>query len=459
MKTRSLFQLTALLLGGYLSGSFVHADTIVYAENKGGGLEFDQSRGSDNNNDYTVSMASTSKSSSSFLEIEPVTTALHAQGQLVEKAYAASMGFSQHIGDQSVHMAAYTSPETYSLNAGLGFGKTTLSVGVGHGSENAWLSKEDFALNNEFKYGFSPADYDYQGMNLHYQANKHLSLNASGINVDVDGRVGSDVYTAGIGLNNFSADMLNVQRNGKSIGRGFSLAYYKDDFSGEFSSYRDYNNFDINSLQFSLDKGKRGSYALELSSGHSPFNGVSDTQAMLTYKKQWGSQYSLAVAEDRKARRGGGAGKAVLIGLGVAAGIAAASSSSSGNGDGGSGGYYTQHDAARDVLNRINPTSVRENTEYGGWISRAVDGTYSSTPPVKGDIDSVNIGYPPNSATASYHTHGGPDPRYDNENFSSQDINLNYYYSLDGYLGTPAGKLKYHSVSTGEVVTLGDIAK
>jgi hypothetical protein len=456
MKTRSLFQLTALLLGGcVLASASLQADTIVYSENDGGGLEFNQSIIS---TDATLSFSSASKLSSSFFELEPVTTALHAQGHLVERAYAASMGFSQDIGDQSVHMAAHTSPETYSLNAGLGVGKTTLSVGVGHGSENAWLSKERFAATNEFKYGFSPADYDYQGMNLHYQANKHLSVNASGINVDVDGRVGSDVYTAGMAFNDFSADMLNVQRNGKSIGRGLSLAYHNDDFSGEFSSYRDYNGHDINNLQLSLDNGKRGAYVLELSNGHSPFNGVEDAQAMLTYKKQWGSHYTLTAAERRENRRGGGAGKAVLLGLGVAAGIAAASSSSSGNGDGGSGGFYRQHDAARHVLNSINPTSVRENVEYGGWINRSVDGTYSSTPPVRGDVASVNIGPPPERVTASYHTHGGADPRYDNENFSPQDIRVNDYFGVDGYLATPGGQLKYYEYSTRQISNIGSVA-
>lgn len=435
-----------------LSGVSLQADTIVYSDN--GGLEFDHSRAFIE----AEPVAFTSNiPSSAFFEVEPVTTALHARGDLIEQAYAASIGFSQNLGDSTLHVAGYSSPETYAINAGLGMGKTTLSVGAGHGSENAWLAKEDFAAKNEFKYGFSPAEYDYQGVNLHYQANEDVSVNVGGVNVDVEGRVASDVYTAGLGVNNFSMDMLSVQRNGENLGQGVSLAYQKNTFSGEFSSYRDYNDFSINSLQLSMDKGKQGAYAFELSSGHSPFNGVSDTQAMLTYTKQWGHDYSLAATEKQKTKKGG-VGKAMLIGLGVAAGIGAAASSSSGNGDGWQGGFTTQHDAARDALNRINPTSVSENTEYGGWVNKSPGGAYSTTAPVKGDLDSVNIGLPSASSTASYHTHGGPDPRYDNENFSAQDLLVNYYYNVDGYLGTPAGQFKYHQLSTGNILTLGTIA-
>ena len=124
--------------------------------------------------------------------------------------------------------------------------------------------------------------------------------------------------------------------------------------------------------------------------------------------------------------------------------------------------FSTQHDAARNVLNGINPTSVAENLEYGGWVYRNSDNTFSATEPIKGTVDSVSIGSPSSvgagTATATYHTHGGFDPRFDSENFSFADISLNNNWGVDGYLGTPGGLFKFHHFLTGTITTLGTIA-
>lgn len=125
--------------------------------------------------------------------------------------------------------------------------------------------------------------------------------------------------------------------------------------------------------------------------------------------------------------------------------------------------FSTQHDAARNVLNAINPTSVAENREYGGWVYRNSDQTYSATEPNKGTSDSVILGSPlavPDGSvtTASYHTHAAFDTAYDNENFSLTDLALDVAWEFDGYLGTPAGYFKYHNYLTGVITTLGTIA-
>jgi|TARA_B100000315_G_scaffold56204_2_gene50456 hypothetical protein len=124
--------------------------------------------------------------------------------------------------------------------------------------------------------------------------------------------------------------------------------------------------------------------------------------------------------------------------------------------------FSTQHETARNVLNSVNPTSVAQNLEYGGWVYRNSDTTFSATEPVKGTVDRVNIGSPTSVpsgyATASYHTHGAYDPKYDSENFSYLDITMNNNWGVDGYLGTPAGYYKYHHYLTGVISTLGTIA-
>jgi len=132
--------------------------------------------------------------------------------------------------------------------------------------------------------------------------------------------------------------------------------------------------------------------------------------------------------------------------------------------------FKTQHEAAQYVSKNINPKSIADNREYGGMIYKNPDSTFSYTPPQKGTIDGVDPGGPsavPNNttATAYYHTHSGPDPAYDNENFSNfydpvtkqyqGDIPYADHYKIDGYLATPNGRFKYYDYQQGVVEDLG----
>ncbi len=94
---------------------------------------------------------------------------------------------------------------------------------------------------------------------------------------------------------------------------------------------------------------------------------------------------------------------------------------------------------------------------------RNADATFSAGEPKKGTVDKVNLGSPLNvpsgtTTTASYHTHGAFDPIYDSEHFSIMDVTMNNTWGVDGYLGTPAGYLKYHHYVTGIITTVGTIA-
>jgi len=159
----------------------------------------------------------------------------------------------------------------------------------------------------------------------------------------------------------------------------------------------------------------------------------------------------------------------LLIGGGAAAAALLLSSGSSGQDEANrevpfAVNIQAQHDAARAVLNNINPVSVRQNVEFGGYIFQAADGSYASTAPIRGEVASVTLPLPQfaipsgTRARASYHTHAGPDPRFDNENFSPTDLASDVEFNLDGYLGTPAGRFRYHEVATGRISTLGRIA-
>ena len=58
------------------------------------------------------------------------------------------------------------------------------------------------------------------------------------------------------------------------------------------------------------------------------------------------------------------------------------------------GSWSEQQDAAWNALNDINPTSVSENVEYGGWVYLNADATYSFLDPVRGTVNAVNFGSP-----------------------------------------------------------------
>lgn len=409
-------------------------------------------------NNGVLSPIGDGKSSFGYIQTSPVTTRLYSDGSS-NREFLTQLGFSQDLDGQTLHFAGEVSSEKNLLNVGVTIGKTTIAVGQGSGSENAWLSNNDFSSSNYFKQGFTPASYSYQGVNIQQQLTDSLGINTSSINVKLDGRVDPSVYTLGLNYKNFAANTLSTQRNGVTIGKGLSLAYQHDNINAAFDQYKDYGGFKLNTLQLSFDQDKKGAtYGLELASGHSPFNGLSDNRMLLTYKKRWGQDsYSLSAAAKAK-NRGNVPTTAILLGVGVAAAVGASGGSSSSNGDGGSGGFATQHEAAKNVLNSINPTSVRENLEYGGWIARQGDNTYASTVPVRGTVASVNLGPLPAGATASYHTHAGPDPKYDNEHFSPQDLQNDRDTNTDGYLGTPAGDFRYHNVATGVITSLGTIA-
>ena len=118
--------------------------------------------------------------------------------------------------------------------------------------------------------------------------------------------------------------------------------------------------------------------------------------------------------------------------------------------------YPTVDLAGANAVNDINYKSIKEGREYGGRVYQNPDGTYSYTPPMPGTTDSTSCGdVPPDTKNAGdYHTHGAPDPGYDNENFSPPDKQGNNEEGVNGYLGTPQGVIKRYAPSTGATINL-----
>lgn len=136
------------------------------------------------------------------------------------------------------------------------------------------------------------------------------------------------------------------------------------------------------------------------------------------------------------------------------------------------GDPYSSIDAAgKQAVLDINPTSIRENTEYAGLIYKIADGVYTYTPPNQGTIASSNPGYLADfwatviaDEVGHYHTHGGCDPRYDSEHFSDQDKRIYDNGQIPGYLGTPSGDIKKYTPipgnpGNGRIETIGTGAR
>ena len=112
--------------------------------------------------------------------------------------------------------------------------------------------------------------------------------------------------------------------------------------------------------------------------------------------------------------------------------------------------YRSVPEAGRQAVTDINPTSITSNREYGGVIYQKPDGSYTYTEPRIGSEAGVSIPFgtsPP--ASGWYHTHGGDDPAYDGEKFSSADKGISDRRDIPGYLGTPRERIKEYTPRPG----------
>jgi len=128
--------------------------------------------------------------------------------------------------------------------------------------------------------------------------------------------------------------------------------------------------------------------------------------------------------------------------------------------------FKTPEAAAKDAIKSINPTSKKQNREYGGEVYKGKDGKFRATTPVKGTVDGVNPHNSPapkgTQTVGDYHTHGEysqvdakgnvtvtGNPKQDSFNsdhFSSTDkqgitADAQGKAGYKGYLGTPGGKV------------------
>lgn len=319
-------------------------------------------------------------------------------------------------------------------------------------------------LNQYFFHGGTRSLFTVQGVAADVALNDKMSTQFAMSNVSAPGFEDRHGYYAGIANRRFSAGLFQFDRGGAKVGQGLNLGFSGRRLDLEYQEIRSEYGAQVRRVALEWSATPRGGISIEFEQARNDLYSDADEQRiMIRFRKRLGRIPVFNAAEsgeNGEEKKDPGFNKAVGIGVGL--GIAAVAISSGGGSDGAKR-FAVRNDAAFDVFNDINPVSVRENREYGGWVYRNADNTFGYTPPVVGTVANVNIGNPFTAvpmgtiASASYHTHGGPDPRFDNENFSPQDIRSDRLAGTDGYLGTPAGFMKLHDVQTGNITVVGRI--
>ena len=113
-------------------------------------------------------------------------------------------------------------------------------------------------------------------------------------------------------------------------------------------------------------------------------------------------------------------------------------------------------DFAIRVLEAIQARSVEQNREFCGLIGYNRDGVLATTKVRRGRKNRCNPGRDPRGWTivASYHSHGAYSINADAEVPSTTDLDADIIEGMDGYIGTPGGRVWYNSALDGISVQL-----
>jgi len=335
---------------------------------------------------------------------------------------------------------------------------------AGQGSQLSLLSDHYAGVDSRLFHPSGDRPVDYQGGAIRYSgALAYVDL--GGARITGSGVGDRRSWYGRISTNMFSSSLFRIEReDGVAAYAAYICAKMRDTTLTvrQIEAGSAYDRQVNLTLPFTFSVYPQAKLELEFHRGRSlRFSGSNSERVMLTLRGSFGRSPQLALAAGLEDGSGDGVRDVAVLG---AVAVAVALIASSGDADTDTVSRWSgQHDAAWNVLNDINPTSVSENIEYGSWVYRNTDATFSALSPVRGTVNSVNIGSPtqvPSGtvATASYHTHGGDDPLYDSENFSPTDLITDNLWKVDGYLGTPLGAFKIHNYVTGEVSRLGTIA-
>ena len=378
-----------------------------------------------------------------------------------------TLSLQQDVGNHQIHWGVAEAPDQRLNQFGVSIGKTSLFGFSGNGDTVSTLFQPNAAVDSFHFHGGLRQKYEYAGYRIGYQFNNNQSAGFTYARIEADGlddRMVNEFSWQGKRLD-LSLTQVNV---GEQVaGNAFSFGSRVGKTHLSFQHMKADNDASYNSFLISSRTRRGKTVSMRLEQRHNPLFDLNNDNRItfnLGFQLKGGS-LAMHATETEVTEEGSEAvvkkSKAtpVLVAAGAVGAAVALSSGSSSNDA--SPRFASQNQSAQEVLNRINPSSVAQNREFGGYVYRNVDGSFSSTAPIRGEFASVALPDPataaPNGATttASYHTHAAFDPNFDNENFSPQDLLSDLLFRLDGYLATPAGQFKFHNFRTNRVVTLG----
>ena len=372
---------------------------------------------------------------------------------------------SRKLSGGALHLASAFAENEAAGQMGVSGGGFRFDAFAGYGRNVSDLRGHYSGMDPYLFHGGVNQKFDFSGFSFSRDLGKSARFDFSQARVVSSGLEDRTIYSFGLASKSLAINYMEVMRGSDKVGRVYAVeaAYRKHRFGFDMMDHDNGTSYQGMNYSRSVN-GKQ--YRVSLQQTSNPlYTKKNDSRVLFSLGFGFGRSpdrlYATPETEEQEEEGLSGGQKALIAGgiVGVAVAI------SSGDDDSDvQPRLEDQHAAARNILNRVNPRSVDENREYGGYIFQNPDGSYSHTDPVRGGPASILLPFPEDVipagsvGRATYHTHAAFDPRYDNENFSSTDLNTNRALGYDGYLGTPAGRFKYHNLATENIITLGRIA-
>ncbi len=398
---------------------------------------------------YEYEDAGQSRRSNAYVDLSPV--------------IYSEVNLNHNLSFGKVHIGNVLADDENLNQFGLTLGGIRLDVFQGNGNTTSKIRSEYSGMDPYLFHGGLNQRYDYSGFAVAGTLSKTLKLNYAQTRIESTNLEERTVNALGLSGEQFDFTMMAVHRGANQVGSVFSFSKTFNQQYLAVDFFKQQNGAGYKSISYGKRKNNK-TYKIEFQNTANPlFLEKNENRLVfsvdLRLSRSVDGFYATETDQDQSEVKK--TNKYLIPGALVVAGVALSSGSSSSDA---SPRFASQNEAAKIVLNGINPVSVAQNREHGGYIYRLADGSFSSTSPIQGGPASILLPAPftivPSGAatTATYHTHAAFDPRFDNENFSPTDIASDNAFGFDGYLGTPAGAFKYHRFSDGAIITLGTIA-
>ena len=281
----------------------------------------------------------------------------------------------------------------------------------GNGERYNQLNQGSLDLDPYFFHGGGNYNYRYQGLSSEFKVAKSTHVQFAYNKLFSGNLDPRSAWYSGISHNNFTAGATVAYRENDPTASGIVFSHSGKSSDLHVQEIQHEAGSRYRSLSWRREQTNRW-YDFSFQSGRNPlYLANNENRVMFRFGGTLGrKQIAFNASDDgaseiedvenpeqQKKSRGG----TVLV-AGLVIGAAAAGSSGDDRLDN-SNRFSQQHDAGFVALDNINPVSVRQNREHGGWIYRNGDGSFGFTDPVAGMLASVDIGNPDNVIPRGHH--------------------------------------------------------